>query len=283
MKQSRPAMREVLARASALLADAGVPTPDVDARLLAAHIAGTSPMGVLFAEVTEEFSQAFEAAVARRATREPLQHITGTAPFGPLELEVGPGVFIPRPETEVLADWAVRTLRDIPSPTVVDLGTGSGALPIYIGHHIPEAQLYAVELSATAREFAARNAASHNVRLSLIDANMTDPELLPELRGRVDLVVANPPYVPETPDLDPEVYHDPHEAVFSGPDGMDAIRGLVPVAAQLLRPGGWLGVEHDDATSESTRAVIAASSGFSAPEPLRDLAGRERFVCASKL
>lgn len=283
MKQSRPAMREVLARASALLADAGVPTPEVDARLLAAHIASTSPMGVLFAEVTEEFSQAFEAAVARRATREPLQHITGTAPFGPLELEVGPGVFIPRPETEVLADWAVRTLADTPRPIVVDLGTGSGALPIYIGHHIPEAQLYAVELSATAREFAARNAASHNVRLSLFDANMTDPELLPELRGRVDLVVANPPYVPETPDLDPEVYHDPHEAVFSGPDGMDAIRGLVPVAAQLLRPGGWLGVEHDDATSQSTRAVIAASGGFSAPEPLRDLARRERFVCASKL
>lgn len=276
-------MREVLARASALLADAGVPTPDVDARLLAAHIAGTSPMGVLFAEADEEFSRAFDAAVARRVTREPLQHITGIAPFGPFELEVGPGVFIPRPETEVLADWAVRTLADTPHPIVVDLGTGSGALPIYIGHYIPAAQLYAVELSATARKFAARNAASHDVRLSLVDASMTDPELFPELRGRVDLVVANPPYVPETPDLEPEVYHDPHEAVFSGPDGMDAIRGLVPVAETLLRPGGWLGVEHDDATSESTRAVIAASGGFSALEPLRDLAGQERFVCASKL
>lgn len=276
-------MREVLSRAAATLADAGVPTPEVDARLIAAHFLGTSPMGVAFAEPSDEFAPAFEAAIARRATREPLQHITGTAPFGPLELEVGPGVFIPRPETEVLADWAVRRLAGTPRPTVVDLGTGSGALSIYIGHHIPTAQVTAVELSPIAREFAARNAATNNVRLTLVDASMTDPELLPELRGRVDLVVANPPYVPETPDLDPEVYHDPHEAVFSGADGMDAIRGLVPVAARLLRPGGWLGVEHDDATSESTRAVISVNGAFDRPEPLRDLAGRERFVCASKL
>lgn len=276
-------MREQLLDATSILADAGVPTPDVDARLLAAHVLGVSPMAVTFAEVDETFEERFAGVVKRRAQREPLQHITGTAPFGPLDLAVGPGVFIPRPETEVLADWAVRTLAGTPAPAVVDMGTGSGALAIYVASHIPEARVYAVELSATAREYAARNAASHGVRITLVDASMTDPQLLRDLDGAVDLVVANPPYVPDTPDLEPEVYRDPPEAVFSGADGMDAIRGLVPVAQRLLRPGGWLGVEHDDVTSTSTCSVIEACGGFGPPTVLRDLAGRNRFVCASKL
>ena len=276
-------MREQLLDATSILADAGVPTPDVDARLLAAHVLGMSPMAVTFAEVDETFAERFAGVVKRRAQREPLQHITGTAPFGPLDLAVGPGVFIPRPETEVLADWAVCTLAGTPAPTVVDMGTGSGALAIYVASHIPEARVYAVELSATAREYAARNAASHGVRITLFDASMTDPQLLRDLDGAVDLVVANPPYVPDTPDLEPEVYRDPPEAVFSGADGMDAIRGLVPVAQRLLRPGGWLGVEHDDVTSTSTCSVIEACGGFGPPTVLRDLAGRNRFVCASKL
>lgn len=276
-------MREQLLDATSILADAGVPTPDVDARLLAAHVLGMSPMAVTFADVDETFAERFAGVVKRRAQREPLQHITGTAPFGPLDLAVGPGVFIPRPETEVLADWAVRTLAGTLAPTVVDMGTGSGALAIYVASHIPEARVYAVELSATAREYAARNAASHGVRITLFDASMTDPQLLRDLDGAVDLVVANPPYVPDTPDLEPEVYRDPPEAVFSGADGMDAIRGLVPVAQRLLRPGGWLGVEHDDVTSTSTCSVIEACGGFGPPTVLRDLAGRNRFVCASKL
>ncbi|MBL7285711.1 peptide chain release factor N(5)-glutamine methyltransferase [Corynebacterium godavarianum] len=276
-------MREQLLDATSILADAGVPTPDVDARLLAAHVLGVSPMAVTFAEVDETFEERFNGVVKRRAQREPLQHITGTAPFGPLDLAVGPGVFIPRPETEVLADWAARTLAGMPAPTVVDMGTGSGALAIYVASHIPEARVYAVELSTTAREYAARNATSNGVRITLVDASMTDPQLLRDLDGAVDLVVANPPYVPETPDLEPEVYRDPPEAVFSGADGMDAIRGLVPVAQRLLRPGGWLGVEHDDVTSTSTCSVIEACGGFGPPTVLRDLAGRNRFVCASKL
>ena len=276
-------MREQLLDATSILADAGVPTPDVDARLLAAHVLGMSPMAVTFAELDETFAERFAGVVKRRAQREPLQHITGTAPFGPLDLAVGPGVFIPRPETEVLADWAVRTLAGMSAPTVVDMGTGSGALAIYVASHIPEARVYAVELSATAREYAARNAASHGVRITLVDASMTDPQLRRDLDGAVDLVVANPPYVPDTPDLEPEVYRDPPEAVFSGADGMDAIRGLVPVAQRLLRPGGWLGVEHDDVTSTSTCSVIEACGGFGPPTVLRDLAGRNRFVCASKL
>ncbi|PAT04668.1 protein-(glutamine-N5) methyltransferase, release factor-specific [Corynebacterium sp. NML 150383] len=276
-------MREQLLDATSILADAGVPTPDVDARLLAAHVLGMSPMAVMFADVDETFAERFAGVVKRRAQREPLQHITGTAPFGPLDLAVGPGVFIPRPETEVLADWAVRTLAGTLAPTVVDMGTGSGALAIYVASHIPEARVYAVELSATAREYAARNAASNGVGITLVDASMTDPQLLRDLDGAVDLVVANPPYVPDTPNLEPEVYCDPPEAVFSGADGMDAIRGLVPVAQRLLRPGGWLGVEHDDVTSTSTCSVIEACGGFGPPTVLRDLAGRNRFVCASKL
>lgn len=277
--------REALAYGTRLLTEAGVPSPQVDARLLAAHALRVAPLEVLFAELDAAAAEAYTAAITRRAAREPLQHIVGTAAFGPLELEVGQGVFIPRPETEVLGEWAVGALAGVAKqkPIALDLGTGTGALAITLATRCPHARVIAVEKSAVARDYAARNAATCGVGVEIVAGDMTDPGLLAELRGHVDVVVANPPYVPETPDLDPEVYRDPHDAVFSGADGMEAIRGLVPVAAGLLVPGGAIGIEHDETTSAAVARVLGKDGRFERITPLADLAGRPRFVTASKV
>lgn len=276
-------LREAIANATSTLREAGVSSPDVDARRLAAHLLGLRPVELMFAEPPAGFECDYAQLVARRAAREPLQHITGSAPFYGVELAVGPGVFIPRPETEVLAQWAVQMLDDAPSaPTVVDLGSGSGALAIAVARAVPAATVYAVERSHEAREYLRRNVEEHAPQVRIVADDMTDPHLLAELAGSVDLVVSNPPYVPESPELQVEVYADPHEAVFSGTDGMAAIRGLVPVAKRLLRDGGALGIEHDDTTSVQVQDVVAAG-GFGDIRVVKDLAGRARFVTASKL
>ena len=262
-----------------------MPSPEVDARLLAAHVLGVAPLEVGFAPPAEDFEARYAEAVRRRADREPLQHITGTAPFGQLDLAVGPGVFIPRPETELLAQWAVRAVGGVEKqqPLVVDLGTGTGALALTVATRCPHARVIAVEKSPQARKYAERNAEATGVRIEIVAGDMTDPQLLSGLRGQVDVVVTNPPYVPETGELDPEVYRDPHEAVFSGADGMGAIRGLIPVASGLLAPGGVIGIEHDDTTSDAVRSLLLADASFTAVTPHEDLTGRKRFATASKV
>lgn len=276
-------LREAISNATSTLREAGVSSPDVDARLLAAHLLGLRPVELMFAEPPAGFECDYAQLVARRAAREPLQHITGSAPFYGVELAVGPGVFIPRPETEVLAQWAVQMLDDAPSaPAVVDLGSGSGALAIAVARAVPAATVYAVERSHEAREYLRRNVEEHAPQVRIVAGDLTDAHLLAERDGSVDLVVSNPPYVPESPELQVEVYADPHEAVFSGTDGMAAIRGLVPVAQRLLRDGGALGIEHDDTTSVQVQDVVAAG-GFGAIRVVKDLAGRARFVTARKL
>ncbi|WKD57844.1 Release factor glutamine methyltransferase [Corynebacterium capitovis DSM 44611] len=285
MKPSKD-VRFLVARAAQVLGDAGVATPAVDARLLASALLGVPALHLTLlppADVPESFEQDYAAAIERRAQREPLQYITGVAPFGGFDLNVGPGVFIPRPETELLARWAVDTLDGVASPTVVDLGTGSGAIAIYIALSRPDARVIAVERSAAAREWAEANGRDLGASISVVPGDMTDPDLLTELSGEVNLVVSNPPYVPESPDLSPEVYFDPHEAVFSGADGMGAIRGLVPVAARLLVDGGALGIEHDDTTSRAVRNVVHSTGAFRESAVVQDMAGRDRFVTASRV
>ncbi|MCT1450817.1 peptide chain release factor N(5)-glutamine methyltransferase [Corynebacterium sp. p3-SID1194] len=281
MKQS--SLRSAIDNATQLLIDAHVASPDVDARLIAAHLLGVPATQLILAEPTPEFEADYAALIARRVEREPLQHILGTAAFGVHDLKVGPGVFIPRPETEVLAEWAVG---QAPTGTVVDLGTGSGALAIYIAERARPELVIGVEKSPVAAQAARDNSAAlSNVRI--IEGDMTDPDLLSELTGTVDLIVANPPYVPFVPEesgeLEPEVYRDPLDAVFSGDDGMDAIRGLIPVAARLLAPGGKLGIEHDDTTAALTRELVEADGSFENIRNMPDLTGRDRFVTASKL
>lgn len=281
MKQS--SLRSAIDNATQSLIDAHVASPEVDARLIAAHLLGVPATQLILAEPTPEFEADYAALIARRVEREPLQHILGTAAFGVHDLKVGPGVFIPRPETEVLAEWAVG---QAPTGTVVDFGTGSGALAIYIAERARPELVIGVEKSPVAIAAAHENAAAHsNVRI--IEGDMTDPNLLSELTGTVDLIVANPPYVPFVPEesgeLEPEVYRDPLDAVFSGADGMDAIRGLIPVAARLLAPGGKLGIEHDDTTAALTRELVEADGSFEDIRNMPDLTGRDRFVTASKL
>ena len=279
MKRSN--VRSHIASAANTLREAGVDSPEVDARLLAAHVLGVAPLQLMFADAPADFGERYTELVARRAAREPLQHIIGTAPFYGVDLAVGPGVFIPRPETEILAEWAVRKLIDAPpAPTVVDLGSGTGALAIAVARARPDANVYAVERSEAARAYLQRNVEKLAPQVNVVAGDMTDPELLAGIGA--DVVVTNPPYVPETPELQAEVYADPHEAVFSGADGMAAIRGLVPVVKQMLKDGGAVGIEHDDTTSEAVQAELRAG-GFADVRALEDLTGRARFVTASKL
>ena len=277
----RSSVRPFLSEAENALREAGVDSPEVDARLLAAHVLGVAPMQLVFADVPADFGERYTELVVRRTKREPLQHIIGTAPFYGIDLAVGPGVFIPRPETEVLAEWAVQKLIDAPSvPTVVDLGSGTGAIAIAVARARPDATVYAVERSEAARAYLRRNVDTLAPQVNVVAGDMTDPQLLAGIRA--DVVVSNPPYVPETPQLQQEVYADPHEAVFSGIDGMAAIRGIVPVVKQLLKDGGVVGIEHDDTTSEAVQDELRAG-GFTHVRAMEDMTGRARFVTASKL
>jgi release factor glutamine methyltransferase len=214
----------------------------------------------------------------------PLQHLTGTVSFGPVVLHVGPGVFIPRPETEAIFEWA--TLQRLPArPVIVDVCTGSGALAVALARHRANlglgARVFGVDDSELALDYARRNAAGTNVEL--VSADIAEPGLLSELDGQVDLVVANPPYVPDGAVLDPEVAeHDPRHAVFGGPDGMTVIAAVVGVAGRWLRPGGRFAVEHDDTTSTEAVELVNSTGLFDEIDARRDLTGRPRFVTARR-
>jgi release factor glutamine methyltransferase len=222
--------------------------------------------------------------VGARSRRVPLQHLVGSAAFGPLILHVGPGVFIPRPETEAILDWAMTSLGSAALPTeplIVDLCTGSGALAVALAHHWPMGTVIAVDDSEVALHYARRNADGTSVEL--VSADVMHADLLNDLTGRVDLLVANPPYIPDGAELEPEVAeHDPHHALFGGPDGMAVVAAVVAHAGRLLRPGGHLAVEHDDTTSAHTVELIMATGLFSDIAARRDLAGRPRFVTAMR-
>lgn len=275
--------RHALTEAADRLRAAGVAAPDNDAELLLAHVLQTSRGRLELVEVVpDDVSDRFWALVERRATREPLQHILGTAAFRYVEVEVGPGVFVPRPETEVLAGWAVDHLRGLDRPVVVDLCTGSGAIALALASEVPAAQVHAVELSETAFEYARRNLAGYGVDLRCGDI----AGAFADLDDRVDVVVANPPYIPLAAYASVEVEareHDPDLALWSGDDGLDAIRLVERTAARLLRRDGLVGCEHADVQGESAPAVFAASGCWTDVRDHEDLAGRPRFVTARRV
>lgn len=270
--------------AAAVLAAAGVDTPLVDAQLIAAHLLGCGRMD-LFLRGDEVAPEGFGELVARRARREPLQYITGTAPVGALDLEVGPGVFIPRPETELLAEWGIAAIADRTAPVVVDLCTGSGTLALSIAVVRRDATVTAVELDPSAAEWTRRNITAHAPAVRLVEVDATQRGILRELHRSVDLVLSNPPYVPErgSDDVPPEVRHDPHHAVFGGADGMSVILPMLENVHVLLKDGGLCGIEHDDTTGDAVRMAFADHGGFADIRTHRDLAGRERFTTASRL
>lgn len=275
-------MRASLARrtAASRLRESGVASPERDADLLLAHVLDVPVNRVLLVdEVDAPHLAQYDALVARRAAREPLQHLTGTAAFRHAELAVGPGVFVPRPETELLAGWAVEQASGLEEPVVVDLCTGSGAIARAVADEVPGARVHAVELDEAALVWAQRNLAGTGVDLRQGDMGIA----LEELAGQVDVVVCNPPYIPleawesvaaEARD------HDPHLALFSGEDGLDAMRVLERRAALLLRPGGVVGAEHADVQGESAPAVFRESGRWSQVADHLDLAGRPRFLTA---
>jgi release factor glutamine methyltransferase len=275
-------VRDALARATWRLAQAGVASPGNDAELLLAHVLGVARGRLgLATDLTEEQRTTFEALLARRASRQPLQHLIGTAAFRYVEVEVGPGVFVPRPETEALAGWAVDTLAGLDQPVAVDLCTGTGAIALALATEVPRARVHAVELSPEAHAYASRNLAGTRVDLRCGDAATA----FPELDGTVDLVVANPPYIPlgEYGSVEPEARdHDPPLALWSGDDGLDAVRLVERTAARLLRPGGWVGCEHADLQADTAPHVFAAAGRWAEVRDRPDLAGRPRFVTARR-
>ncbi|MEV0856921.1 peptide chain release factor N(5)-glutamine methyltransferase [Nocardia fluminea] len=283
-------LRPLIVEAVARLAEAGVGSPVPDAENLAAHVLGTERMRLALIPMIEpEIADRYRALIEQRAARIPLQHLTGTAAMGEIDLAVGPGVFVPRPETELLFAWALAYLETLPhdhTPIVVDLCTGSGALALAIAHARPDAEVHAVELDPDALTWARRNAdtriAEGDSPITLYADDVTDPALLTLLTGRVDLVVANPPYIPESATLDPEVAdHDPHRALFGGPDGLDVIRAMIPNIARLLRADGATGIEHDDTNGRGVAALLAAAD-FSDIAEHADLADKPRFVVARR-
>ena len=282
---SAPArVRPLLRDAAARLAAGGVASPDHDAAELLAHVLGTTRGRLpLVEEVAAAHVAAYDVLVGRRAAREPLQHLTGTAAFRHVELAVGPGVFVPRPETELLAGWAVdragEVLAEGRSPVLVDLCTGSGAVAASLADEVAAAEVHAVELDPDAHAWAERNLAGTSVDLRLGDM----AGAFPELDGTVDVVACNPPYIPleAFASVAPEARdHDPSLALWSGEDGLDAMRVLEREAARLLRPGGWVGAEHADVQGESAAQVFLDAGRWSQVRDHQDLAGRARFVTA---
>jgi release factor glutamine methyltransferase len=279
-----------VAQATQRLAAAGVPSPRFDAEELAAYVHGVK-RGELHTVPDADFDARYWEAVSRREAREPLQHITGSAFFRYLELRVGPGVFVPRPETESVVGWAIEALRamDVAEPLVVDLCTGSGAIALAIAQEVPRSRVHAVELSEQALVWARRNieTSPDAARVTLTQGDATRAfEDRPELSGRFDLVISNPPYIPltEWEHVAPEARdHDPEMALFSGEDGLDTLRGIERVAARLLRPGGVVVVEHADTQGHQVPWLFREDAGWTDAADHRDLNNRPRFATARRV
>lgn len=281
----------VLQLAVQALERAGIDSARADAELLLASVLNVrrgrvQALALLGADLDAERSTAFRALVIRRAAREPLQHLTGLAAFREIELEVGPGVFVPRPETEVVAGIAIAALRRVDAQDrramAVDLGTGSGAIALAMAAEVPLATVVGVEMQPQAFIWARRNAA----RLALPNAHIICGDLacaLPQASGAVDVVVSNPPYVPDDAiPRDPEVrLHDPATALYGGADGLDVVRRVIATAERLLRPGGTLVVEHGEWQGAEVRALLRSAT-WRAPSTIPDLTGRDRATTATR-
>lgn len=275
-------LEEALRQATAQLHDAGVPSPRADAELLAGHLMGVSRGRVAaLALAGTAAPEGFGELVGRRATRIPLQHLTGVAYFRHLELSVGPGVFIPRPETELLAQLAIDRARTVLAERgtvrVVDLGTGSGAVAASVASEVPGAEVHAVELSEAAYPFAERNTAPHGVRLIAGDLRTA----LAGEDGLFDVVVSNPPYIPPGAiPRDPEVRdHDPDLALYGGgPDGLELPRAVIATAERLLARGGYLALEHADVQGPAMLRLLGASGRWRDATGHRDLNDADRVT-----
>ncbi|MDR6198974.1 release factor glutamine methyltransferase [Microbacterium sp. SORGH_AS428] len=279
----------VLGDVSARFARAGIVDPRVDAELLVAHVLGigrgeVQAAAIRAAELDVDALDRLMRLVERRAAREPLQHLTGLAPFRHLELAVGPGVFVPRPETEMVAQLAIDALRASasPEPVAVDLGTGSGAIALAMATEVPHARVHAAENSVDAFIWAKENFGRVNApNARLVFADLADA--FGDLDQSVSVLVSNPPYVPaEAVPRDPEVrLYDPPQALYGGEDGLDVVRVLARVGLRLLHPGGTIIIEHAEVQGASVREVLTAA-GWRAAATHPDLTLRDRATTATR-
>lgn len=307
-------VRAVLGRLRERFEAAGIADPAADAELIVGHVLGVSrgrvqALDVMGAELSPEQLDAVHGLSEERARRVPLQHLTGRAPFRQLELSVGPGVFVPRPETETVVQFGIDELRALPDaePIAVDLCTGSGAIALAIAHEVPAARVWAVEKSAEAHAWAERNVREWGAgRVALLRGDVTELDrggraadagsrdddpgsassigaAFEPLQGRVAVLVSNPPYVPrDMVPRDPEVRdHDPALALYSGADGLDLIRVISRIALRLVRPGGLLVLEHAEMQGAAIRALLTAD-GWAGAETRPDLTGRDRATLARR-
>ncbi|OZM73826.1 protein-(glutamine-N5) methyltransferase, release factor-specific [Amycolatopsis antarctica] len=284
----RQPLRLAILEAIRILEEAGVASPRNDAELLAAHVLGVDrgrlPLTPL---VDPPVVEALGQLVARRAKRVPLQYLTGWSAMGEITVAVGSGVFVPRPETELLLEWGLGVLAGRTHPVVVDLCTGSGALALAVANAVPDAIVYAVDVDATALAWARRNADTRveagDSAIRLYSGDIGDRTMFAELDGLVDLVLCNPPYVPAGTYVPPEVAdHDPEHAVFAPGDGLEVIRHAVAAGARLLRPGGGVAIEHDDTQGSAVPELLAARRVLADVRAHTDLAGRSRFATARR-
>ena len=271
---------DLVLEVSEQLAEAGVTTPAADARWLVCHALKCDSTALVLRDASPGDRDKVAGFVARRRTGEPVQHITGWAPFRYETLAVGPGVFIPRPETEVLVDKVLGHLTDLPAGKrcVVELCAGSGAIVRSLARECGGLELHAVERSSDAWPWLLRNLEGLGVDCRQEDMS----EAFHDLDARVDVVVANPPYVPTSlrGRLPVEVSHDPAEALFGGEDGLDVIRVVHSVARRLLAPGGLVAMEHDQSHADQVREIF--SDGFFDIRTVRDLAGHPRHLLARR-
>jgi release factor glutamine methyltransferase len=278
---------ELLSESSSKLKKAGVTSAIVDAELIACFCLGISRSELaLMTATNQEFPKDsidnFQLALARRVARQPLQHITGTAPFRHLELKVGPGVFTPRPETEQVVGFALERISNSASPLIVDLCAGSGAIAISLATEISGSKVFAVEKSREAFSYLRDNAASYG----LAESNLRNEDLvdsLQDLDGQVDLVISNPPYIPDDAiPIDLEVQlHEPSMSLYGGLDGLDVVRQILGRAMKLLKPGGLLVMEHADSQSSAISKLLLAE-GWIEIITRADLAGKDRMIAALK-
>jgi release factor glutamine methyltransferase len=272
-------MASELFRLTARLAAAGITSARAEARLLLAAVAAVPPGQIeLLDHLPAQAAAALEQAVSQRLAGQPLQHITGRAYFRTIEVAVGPGVFIPRPETEVMTGWVLQQLAGSAELRVVELCAGSGAISLALAAERPGLRQWAVEQSAAALAYLVANTAGSAIQVVAQDM----AQALPAANGSIDWVVANPPYLPAAVwrQLPAEVRDfDPVEALLAGDDGLSAIRQVATVAARLLKPGGQVACEHDDGQGVSASEIFRAA-GFTAVADHRDWTGRPRFLTA---
>jgi release factor glutamine methyltransferase len=286
---SRVSLRSTIATAAGSLELAGVPSPQVDAEELAAHLLGVPRMKLGMTPLVESTWVAeYLKMIVQRAQRVPLQYLLGSVQFGQAQLAVGPGVFIPRPETESLVAWALDAISGLADPVVIDLCTGSGAIALAISAARPDARVVAIERSTAALSWARRNVVTHidagGSRVELRGGDIADQRLLADLDATADLVTANPPYVPDGTAVEPEVAQfDPAEAVFAGPDGLAVIKPLISIAAGLLKVGGVLAIEHDDTQGDTVPDLLRLRRVLTDVTDHQDLTGRPRFVTATRI